>query len=198
MRGFQRPRLTYANVMSTLCFVLLTTGGVAYAAVSLPDNSVRSRHIVNGQVKAVDLNKASVAGAFQRRITTDCRQGAFGTYPELGAVGSVGADGKATCVEAVRGSAFVNQIGASIGTIYARKPSETTGIYCLSVSGQNPLGIVASAAYRLTGGPAIVSTENLPNSVGFASPDCEGSEIEVKTFSTSGAPMDAAFYVIAF
>ena len=49
-----RSHLTYANVISTLClFVLL--GGGAYAAFHLPKNSVRSKNIVNGQVKARDL-----------------------------------------------------------------------------------------------------------------------------------------------
>jgi hypothetical protein len=34
-----RQKLTYANVMSTLCFFLLLGGG-AYAATQLPKNSV--------------------------------------------------------------------------------------------------------------------------------------------------------------
>jgi hypothetical protein len=51
-----RSHLTYANVMVTLlAFVVL--GGGAYAAFHLPKNSVRSKNIVNGQVKAPDLAK---------------------------------------------------------------------------------------------------------------------------------------------
>jgi hypothetical protein len=51
-----RAHLTYANVMVTLlAFVVL--GGGAYAAFHLPRNSVRSKHIVNHQVKAKDLAK---------------------------------------------------------------------------------------------------------------------------------------------
>ncbi len=57
-----RSRLTYANVMSTLCLFLLLGGG-AYAAFKLPNNSVKSRHIVNGQVKARDL-----AGAAKEQV----------------------------------------------------------------------------------------------------------------------------------
>jgi hypothetical protein len=49
-----RSRLTYANIVSTLCLFLLLGGG-AYAAFSLPRNSVKSKHIVNRQVKGVDL-----------------------------------------------------------------------------------------------------------------------------------------------
>jgi hypothetical protein len=49
-----RQHLTYANVMATLA-VFLVLGGGAYAAFHLPKNSVRSRNIVNGQVKTKDL-----------------------------------------------------------------------------------------------------------------------------------------------
>jgi hypothetical protein len=49
-----RANLTYANVMVTvLLFIVL--GGGAYAAFHLPRNSVRSKNIVNGQVKQRDL-----------------------------------------------------------------------------------------------------------------------------------------------
>jgi hypothetical protein len=57
-----RPRLTYANVTVTvLLFVVLGAG--AYAAFRLPKNSVRSKHIVNGQVKAGDLAADAATGA---------------------------------------------------------------------------------------------------------------------------------------
>jgi hypothetical protein len=49
-----RSHLTYANVMATLA-VFLVLGGGAYAAFHLPKNSVKSRNIVNGQVKTKDL-----------------------------------------------------------------------------------------------------------------------------------------------
>src|SRR5436190_7590972 len=49
-----RDHLTYSNVMATLA-VFLVLGGGAYAAFHLPKNSVRSRNIVNGQVKKADL-----------------------------------------------------------------------------------------------------------------------------------------------
>jgi hypothetical protein len=49
-----RSHLTYSNVMATLA-VFLVLGGGAYAAFHLPKNSVRSRNIVNGQVKKRDL-----------------------------------------------------------------------------------------------------------------------------------------------
>ena len=45
--------------MSTLCLFILL-GGSAVAAVKLSRNSVRSKHIKNGQVKKADLGRSSV------------------------------------------------------------------------------------------------------------------------------------------
>ena len=51
-------RATYANVMATLAFFLALSAG-AYAAFHLPKNSVKSKNIVNRQVKPSDLAKPS-------------------------------------------------------------------------------------------------------------------------------------------
>jgi len=47
-------RLTYANMVSTIA-LFIALGGVSYAAFHLPKNSVRSKNIVNHQVKGQDL-----------------------------------------------------------------------------------------------------------------------------------------------
>jgi hypothetical protein len=52
-------RLTYANVISTLA-LFLALGGGAYAAVKLPSNSVTTKQIKPGAIKASDLGKGSV------------------------------------------------------------------------------------------------------------------------------------------
>ena len=52
-------RLTYANVISTLA-LFVALGGGAYAAVKLPANSVTTKQIKPGAVKASDLGKGSV------------------------------------------------------------------------------------------------------------------------------------------
>jgi len=57
--GIQR-RLTYANVMGTLA-VFLVLGGGAYAASQLEKNTVKSKHIVNGEVKRQDLAQGAVS-----------------------------------------------------------------------------------------------------------------------------------------
>jgi hypothetical protein len=55
VRGRIFSKLTYANVVATLAF-FLALGGGAYAAFHLPKNSVKSKNIVNGQVKSSDVS----------------------------------------------------------------------------------------------------------------------------------------------
>src|SRR5262245_4614153 len=49
-------------MMATVA-VFIALGGGAYAAFSLPKNSVKSKHIVNGQVKPADLSAKALNGA---------------------------------------------------------------------------------------------------------------------------------------
>lgn len=56
-----RAKLTYSNVISTLCLVLLLGGGTAYAATHLPKNSVGARQIKKGAVTSAKLSAASRA-----------------------------------------------------------------------------------------------------------------------------------------
>ena len=57
-----RSHLTFANVVALLALFIVLGGG-AYAAFHLPKNSVRSKNIVNGEVKKADL----AGGAVTRR-----------------------------------------------------------------------------------------------------------------------------------
>jgi hypothetical protein len=65
-----RSKITYANVVSTLCLFLLL-GGTAYATLSLPKNSVGNKQlkpnsvtgskVQNGSIAALDLKPNAVA-----------------------------------------------------------------------------------------------------------------------------------------
>jgi hypothetical protein len=56
-------KLTYANVISTLCLFLLLGGGTAFAASQLGKNSVGSKQIKNGAIGTGKLKKEAVTGA---------------------------------------------------------------------------------------------------------------------------------------
>lgn len=58
-----RGRLTYSNVVSTLCLVLLVGGGTAYAASEmLPKGSVGTRQLQKEAVTPSKLSKKAKAG----------------------------------------------------------------------------------------------------------------------------------------
>ncbi|HEX8752032.1 MAG TPA: hypothetical protein VF731_01335 [Solirubrobacterales bacterium] len=59
-----RPHLSYANVVSTLCLVLLLGGGAAFAASkALPTNSVGTRQLKSEAVTAAKIRAGAVTGA---------------------------------------------------------------------------------------------------------------------------------------
>jgi hypothetical protein len=58
-----RSKLTYSNVMSTLCFFLLLSGGAAYAASQLGKNSVGSRQLKKNSVTTAKIRKNAVTSA---------------------------------------------------------------------------------------------------------------------------------------
>jgi hypothetical protein len=58
-----RNRLTYANVMSTLCFFLLAGGGAAYAASHLGRNSVGAKQLKNNAVTSAKIKKGAITAA---------------------------------------------------------------------------------------------------------------------------------------
>src|SRR5437588_2494863 len=77
-----RPRVTYANVVSSLALFLVLTGGTAFAVVAA--NQVNSKSIVDGQVKNADLGTNSVRGSkvFDNSLSgADVKESSLGRVP---------------------------------------------------------------------------------------------------------------------
>jgi hypothetical protein len=71
-----RERLTYANVVSTLCLFILLGGG-AYAAVKLPKNSVGTKQIKKNAVTGVKVKPDTLGGS-------DINEATLGAVPRAG------------------------------------------------------------------------------------------------------------------
>ena len=93
-----RRGATFANVTACLAlFIALGTG--AYAAITLPKNSVRSKHIKDGQVKSRDIGNGTIlAKDLSSTILggsngSDGLQGPAGPQGPQGPAGTNGVDG---------------------------------------------------------------------------------------------------------
>lgn len=78
-------KMSYANVASTLA-LFLAVGGVSYAAIKLPANSVGSTQIKNGAVTAQDINNRT-------ETALEGEQGPQGAPGPAGSTGSTGPSG---------------------------------------------------------------------------------------------------------
>jgi Collagen triple helix repeat (20 copies) len=86
-------KLSYANVVSTLCLVLLVGGGTAYAASEvLPANSVGTKQIKKEAITPAKLSKASKA-AFAGSPRANGTTGATGSQGPKGDPGPKGDTG---------------------------------------------------------------------------------------------------------
>lgn len=139
-----RSKLTYANVISTLCLFMLLGGG-AYAAAKLPTNSVGTKQIKNGAITGKKIKKASIDTTKLTPSTVTSLKGAQG---ERGAVGPQGPHG----LQGTPGDpgAYATVVAEFPPTFLGSHPGFTAverseeGVYCLTPSAgtniDHPLG----------------------------------------------------------
>ena len=115
-----RPKLTYANVVSTLCFFLLLGGG-AYAAGQLGKNSVGTKQLKNNAVSAAKIKNGAVTQAKISSAAQAALKGATGLPGPKGEAGApatnlwavVDPDGKL-----IRGSGVTSTSQGEIKGVY--------------------------------------------------------------------------------
>jgi hypothetical protein len=90
-----RPKLTYANVISTVCLFLLLAGGTAFAAAEiLPKGSVGTKQLKNGAVTGKKVKPGSLtASDFAPKQLPEGARGPAGPAGAKGAAGEKGAEG---------------------------------------------------------------------------------------------------------
>lgn len=90
-----RGRITYANVMATVA-LFVALGGVSYAAVNLPKNSVGAKQLKKNSVNSAKVRNGSLTlSDFKRSQRAKLRgpKGATGAKGDTGATGAPGAPG---------------------------------------------------------------------------------------------------------
>jgi hypothetical protein len=115
-----RPKLTYADVISTLCLFLLVAGGTAFAAAEiLPKGSVGTKQLKNGAVTGKKVKAGSLtASDFAPK---QLPEGARGPAGPAGAKGATGVQGP----QGVPGSSG-NSAAVSIEHVTANSAIDTT------------------------------------------------------------------------
>jgi hypothetical protein len=88
-----RSKLTYANVISTLCLFLLLGGGAAVAANRLAPKSVGTTQLKNAAVTGPKIKRASIEATKLTQLAISTLQGQKGAKGPKGAAGAKGATG---------------------------------------------------------------------------------------------------------
>jgi hypothetical protein len=101
-----RSKLTYANVISTLCLFLLLGGGAALAASKLAKNSVGTKQIKNSAVTAAKIKKGTITG-------TQINLAKLGTVPSATNAATANTATTASTANALAALEPVHLVGAS-------------------------------------------------------------------------------------
>jgi hypothetical protein len=176
-----RPRLTYANVVSTLCLFLLLGGGAAFAATQLPKNSVGPRQIKRGAITPAKLavaTKRAIAAMIGEAGKTG-KTGKTGPQGPRGATGPQGPQG-------ATGAAGATKVAVRIGKV--EKGSEA---FCkpgeVAISG----GGVAAGSETNLYGSLPVNSQHEPTGEGKAP---EGWFVGAQT--TAGVEAESLAFVV--
>ncbi|HET6998471.1 MAG TPA: hypothetical protein VFI03_07760 [Solirubrobacterales bacterium] len=178
-----RGKLTYANVISTLCLFMLLGGG-AYAATQLPKNSVGAKQIKNGAITGKEIKKGTIDAS---KLTASAVATLKGTKGDLGPVGPQGTQGL------TNGGAFASvAVGEEIVFVgdhpgFAAVEKAQEGVYCLTpTSGTNIDHPIASVDLANSGGEKSKFVEPLANG---AVVGCDPGRLEVHTLELLGEPL---------
>jgi hypothetical protein len=143
-----RPKLTYANVMSTLCFFLLLGGGAAYAASQSGKNSVGSKQLKKNAVTTAKVKNEAITAAKVKKGTLT------GTQINLSTLGTVPAAQTAQTAQTANTLAPSepwHEIGASGEPGFENKWKNGGGISETAAFYKDPTGIVHLRGYPVGG-----------------------------------------------
>lgn len=191
-----RRQLRSPSMILAAIALFVALGGAAYAGFSLPNNSVRTNHLVNGQVKTADLANLAVTNAKINNNAVnsakikngsvelgDLSPGAISSLspgpgtgvPKLWAVVSNGAG--AADATLIRGAGVTQVTELGVGIVRVRFNQQVNN--CAWLAGRNGVAAVVEPA-----GLAQVSLDALGNDF-----------LQVRTRTAAGALVNGNFHL---
>jgi hypothetical protein len=188
-----RTRLTYANVISTLCLFLVLGGG-AYAATQLPKNSVGTKQIKDGAITGKKIKRSTIGTDRLTAAAVAALKGATGERGPAGTAGTPASKGFYATVLRTEPPAFT---GAHPGFTAVSRPPGPGGVYCLvPAAGVDYAHPIASSDWQDSSGQGFfieaLAREEVSN--------CEDNSLEVRTYKATGeaeaVPTDEASFTV--
>jgi hypothetical protein len=211
MIGSIRRQLSYANVMSTLAVFLALGGGLAWA---LANNTVKSRHIVNDQVKPADVRDDTLPGGGlgSADVASEALTGGDIDESTLGQVPTADSAGDAAALGGIGPGGFV-QGSAAFYSGRENVPNNGNTVNVLDIpeigqlnaacNGSNDLILSffndsgSTISLTLDDGAADPSVSTFPNNTGSASLPVSGAErLLMQAGRDSGASHDLATIIM--
>jgi hypothetical protein len=181
-----RARISYANVAATIALVLALTGG-AYAAVTLPRNSVGSREIRTGAVGSSEIRNDAVRSRDvrdhslqEKDLSSTARDALRGN---AGPAGPAGRD--ATTFRASVSAAGDPAAGNATGVSHA----PGSNLYNVTFSGDVSRCVATATLAAIPSGSA-------DPPAGRITVSASGATESVHTFDAAGAPAPEGFNLI--
>ena len=168
-----RSRLSYANVVATMA-LFIALGGVSYAAVTLPSNSVgrtqiKKNAVTGSKVMDKSLTAADFNGSVQGRPGAAGPAGAKGDTGAKGATGADGATGPSDAyvshlgggIDSAATDTEVTSVNVPAGSyvvtakLYGLRQPGTSGLLCSLSNGVDQLDFTNSGSNTLANEPYI-------------------------------------------
>lgn len=187
-------RLTYANVVSSLCLFILLGGG-AYAATQLPRGSVGSAQLKRNAVSTSKVKNRSL-------LARDFRRGQLPRGPR-GATGSAGPPGpRGYDAREAQFNAFARVTAA--GDLDTQRTRNVFGAerldegrYCVSAATLVPDNDIGIPPRNAVVTPEDEDrTASVRTTYGPVTPPCEGQTLVTITNTLDGTREDGAFYIL--
>jgi hypothetical protein len=178
MRGLgQRlqARLTYANVTATMALVVGLSGG-AYAAATLPRDSVGAAQIKTGAVGPSELRTGAVRSRDVRNKSLEVRDLSVRARESLrGETGPAGPPGAAAVTfRAAVAAGGDPTAGNAVGVVHSAGSNQYSVRFSRPLAGCVPTATLATTSGEISASPS-------------------GDTVVVKTFSSAGAALAAGF-----